>query len=453
MITQPLSWWQIFRLGLIQAALGSIVVLTTSTLNRIMVVELALPAMLPGALVALHYAVQVLRPRLGHGSDVGGRRTPWIVGGMAVLSIGGIGAALATALMGAHLWQGIALAALSFFMIGIGVGACGTTLLVLLAKRVAERRRAAAATIVWVMMIVGFIATTAIAGHLLDPYSPERLVVVAAAVSVFAMALTVIAIWRIEGPAPQRTAPPVDANSSRSSFFAALTQVWSEPPARRFAIFIFVSMIAYSAPELILEPFAGSVFGFTPGELTTLASIQHGGVLSGMILVALASTIIGGRRLTSMQIWTVGGCVASAIALFNLAATGLTAHAGALRTAVFLLGLSNGVYAVAAIGSMMALAGGGPGSREGIRMGLWGAAQAIAFGVGGFVGTAASDLAGRVIGSPSAAYPVVFAGEAVLFLLSAVLAARIYAADKRPASAIFSGLSELSVSDAVRSRP
>ncbi|MGI4951866.1 MAG: PucC family protein, partial [Janthinobacterium lividum] len=69
----PLGWLGIARLGVVQAALGSVVVLMTSTLNRVMVVELALPAIIPGMLVALHYAVQVLRPRLGYGSDVGGR--------------------------------------------------------------------------------------------------------------------------------------------------------------------------------------------------------------------------------------------------------------------------------------------------------------------------------------------------------------------------------------------
>ena len=82
---KPLGWFGIVRLGLVQTALGAIVVLTTSTLNRVMVVEMALPAMLPGALVALHYALQIFRPRFGFGSDIGGRRTPWIVGGMAVL--------------------------------------------------------------------------------------------------------------------------------------------------------------------------------------------------------------------------------------------------------------------------------------------------------------------------------------------------------------------------------
>ena len=85
-----LGWSGIVRLGLVQAALGAIVVLTTSTMNRVMVVEFALPAMLPGALVALHHVIQMSRPRFGYGSDVGGRRTPWIIGGMLVLALGGI---------------------------------------------------------------------------------------------------------------------------------------------------------------------------------------------------------------------------------------------------------------------------------------------------------------------------------------------------------------------------
>ena len=55
MVLSPLSWIGIIRIGLVQTALGAIVVLTTSTLNRIMVVEYGLVAMLPGALVGFHY--------------------------------------------------------------------------------------------------------------------------------------------------------------------------------------------------------------------------------------------------------------------------------------------------------------------------------------------------------------------------------------------------------------
>ena len=83
------GWAQIARVGLVQAALGAVVVLTTSTLNRIMVVELALPALLPGFLVAWHYAVQMVRPRMGFGADKGRRSTPWMMGGMLVLGGGG----------------------------------------------------------------------------------------------------------------------------------------------------------------------------------------------------------------------------------------------------------------------------------------------------------------------------------------------------------------------------
>src|SRR6202008_3210994 len=96
---------------------------TMTTLNRVMFVELALPAVLPGLLVGLHYAMQVLRPRLGYGSDLGGRRTPWIVGGMALHASGGVLAAIATALMATQLVFGIALAVIAFVMIGVGVSA------------------------------------------------------------------------------------------------------------------------------------------------------------------------------------------------------------------------------------------------------------------------------------------------------------------------------------------
>jgi BCD family chlorophyll transporter-like MFS transporter len=58
-------------------------------------------------------------------------------------------------------------------------------------------------------------------------------------------------------------------------------------------------------------------------------------------------------------------------------------------------------------------------------MGLWGAAQAIAFGFGGLLGTAASDIAHWLIDSTGVAYGSVFALEALLFIASALLASRI----------------------------
>ena len=415
-----LGWGGIVRLGLVQTALGAIVVLTTSVMNRVMVVEYALPAMLPGLLVAFKDVLQLSRPRVGFGSDIGGRRTPWITGGMAVLALGGITAALGTAIMGTERGTGIAVAVLGFLMIGLGVGAAGTTLLVLLARLVDDARRPAAASIVWMMMIAGFAITAGVAGHFLDPYSPRRLVLVASVVSVLAMIVTMLALHGVEPvDGGRREALPVSREKPR--FGEALAEVWREPKARRFTVFVLVSMLAYSAQDLILEPFAGRVFGMTPGQSTQLSGAQHGGVLLGMLLVALSGSLLKGARGIALRTWTVGGCLGSAVALLAISIGAGLAPAWPLRLNVFLLGFFNGVFAVAAIASMMALASEGRAGRDGLRMGLWGAAQAIAMGLGVFLGTVAVDFASHLFSVPEKAYGTVFALEGLMFLLAAAL--------------------------------
>ena len=443
MSAPSLGWTGIARLGLVQAMLGAVVVLTTSTLNRVMVVELALPALIPGLLVALHHAVQLSRPGMGFGADVSPRRTPWIVGGMAALAAGGLGASVSVAWMTTAPVAGLALCAISFLAVGLGVSAAGTSLLTLLAKRVEPARRASAAAVVWVMMIVGFAVTAGVAGGFLDPYTPSRLVMVSAVVSLVAVVVTLLALWRLEGPGIASAVPAAgDSPMSVARFRNGLAEIWSEPDARRFTIFVFVSMLAYSAQDLILEPFAGLLFGLSAGETTQLSGLQHGGVLAGMLLASLAGRRIGVISFGALRTWTVWGCLASCVALLGLAYAGLAVPPDwPLRANVFALGAANGAFSIAAIGSMMALAGQGRGSREGTRMGLWGASQAIAFAVGGLTGTALADLARWLIGSAGPAYALVFALEALLFVASARLASAIsWSVTPKPA-----GVADLSV--------
>ena len=421
--TKGFGWLSIARLGLIQACLGGVVVLATSTLNRILVVELALAAVVPGLLVALHYAVQILRPRMGFGSDQAGRCTPFILGGMTVLASGAMLGAWAVVQIPESLAWGLSLLTLAFFLIGLGVSACGTAVLVLLAKRVEADRRAGAATMVWLFMIAGFAITAGTAGHYLDPYSEGRLLVVAATITGLAVAATGLLLWGLEG-----TAPSVSTEEEQSTpFLVALRQVWGEPEARHFTIFVFVSMLAFSAQDLILEPFAGLVFGYTPGESTKLSGLQHSGILIGMLLVAFAgSGKIFGRRFGSLKFWTISGCLASGIALAGLVTAGMVGPGWPLDANVMLLGAANGAFSIAAIASMMRLAGEGRARREGTRMGLWGAAQALAFGAGGILGTSLSDLARLVMETPAAAYALVFGLEALLFVIAARLASQIH---------------------------
>lgn len=434
------GWWQVLRLALVQACLGSVVVITTSTLNRIMVVELMLPALLPGLLVGLHYAVQMVRPRMGFGADQGRRCTPWMVGGMALLSAGGCLAAYATVRMGEQRVLGMALAALAFAMIGVGVSACGTSLLVLLAKRVPDARRAPAATLVWVMMIVGFAVTAVVVGKHLDPYTPERLLTVVCTAAGLAWLLACVGLWGLEGPVPEATATPSAASGqprpdptagagvtpqARAGFRPALAAVWDEPSARWFTVFVFLSMLAYSSQDLILEPFAGTVFAMTPGQTTQLSGLQHGGVLLGMLCVALVGSAWARGRFGSVQTWMVGGCLASALAMAGLAMAAGLASDWPLLANVFVLGVANGAFSIAAITTMMRLAAAPQDGREGTRMGLWGAAQAIAFGLGGLLGTGASDLARWWLAQPSTAYSWVFGMEALMFAWSAWWAVQV----------------------------
>ena len=416
-----LGWLGIVRLGLVQSAIGAIVMLATSLLNRLMVVEYALPAALPAGLVAWHYAVQLSRPVWGHGSDRGRRRTPWIVGGMALLAGGAMLAVQALGILASSAVLGYAGAILAFTLIGAGVGAAGTSLLALLATQVAPARRAAAASATWIMMVAGIVISSKVAGEMIDPFSFARLQLVVAGVAGSAFLVSALAIWGVEGkPAvlvePLATPP--------QPFGAALAELWADSDARRFTVFVFLSMLAYSMQDLILEPFTGLRFAMTPGQSTQISSVQHSGVLIGMILVGVGGSAFGGRSVRGLRRWIVGGCIGSALALGGLAMAAQIGPGWPIVPNIFLLGFANGVFAVAAIGAMMELAGASGTKSEGIRMGVWGAAQAIAFGLGGLTGAVAVDAGRALIGSLPETFMLVFGAEALLFLVAAALSLR-----------------------------
>jgi BCD family chlorophyll transporter-like MFS transporter len=427
----PLSWISIVRLGLVQMALGAIVVLTTSTLNRLMVVELALPAVLPGLLVGLHYSIQITRPNWGFLSDTGSGRTKWIIGGMVALALGAFGAAFGVVLFESHFAVGLVLSILAYALIGLGVGASGTSLLALLATSTEPHKRAAAATITWLMMIAGIAITAGTAGAFLDPYTPLLLLKIVAVVTGGAVVVTTLAVWGLEAKTT-----PIHREETLTPFLEGLSEVWAEREARHFTIFVFLSMTAYFMQELILEPYAGLVFGFTPGQSTSLSGAQNGGVFLGMLTVGIAAT---GLRLGSLRHWVIAGCLGSAACLAVISMLGNMPVPTGLTPAVVCLGFFNGMFAVAAIGAMMALAGQGREAREGTRMGLWGAAQAIAAGFGGLAGAAAVDVMRVSMGQDASAFGAVFLFEAALFVIAAIMALKVIERARRSSAAIVPG--------------
>ena len=412
-----LSWLSIVRLGLVQMCLGAVVVLMTSTLNRLMVVELSLAATLPGALVAIHYLVQISRPKWGFLSDIQGNRTKWIILGMIILAVGANLAALCIPLYSFNATAATILSFFAYTLIGIGVGASGTSLLALLATHTIQHRRAAAATITWLMMIFGIAVTATVVGKLLEPYSVERLIKIVFGLTVITVAITLLSTLNIE-----RGLSTVYKNINKSqSFLIGLKVIWANSQTKRFSVFVFLSMTAYFMQELILEPYAGIVFSFTPGQSTSLSGMQNGGVFLGMLAVGIACT---GFKFGALKNWVWAGCMGSGISLVLIAIAGQSPEIVPLAPLVFALGIFNGMFAVAAIGSMMSLASQNNDRREGTRMGLWGAAQAIAAGFGGLLGTILVDLLQLANFSHADAYGTVFIFEAALFALAASIATR-----------------------------
>ncbi len=417
------SWFAIARIGLVQASLGCFVMLSSTVLNRLMVVEYSMAAAIPAGLVAWHYAVQLSRPLFGHGADTGRQRTPWIIGGMVVLAGGSLLATHATLMFQTDWIAGAVLAVLAYTLIGAGVGASGTSALALLASSVAPRRRAPAAALTWIMMIAGIVISAITVGELIKPFTPERLLFVASGLAVVGVTLTVIATFRLE--TGQHVFAETAKDAPAPDFREAIREIRDEPAARRFTVFIFVSMIAFSMQDLILEPFAGLVFGMSPGESTQLGGQHQGGILLGMIVAGIGGSAFAGKLPSDLRVWIVAGCIASAAGLAGLAMAAVAGPGWPLDINVFVLGLGNGVFAVAAIGAMMGLAGAGEKTREGVRMGVWGASQAIAFGLGGLIGALGVDIARDVLAHDGSAFQIMFAIEAVLFAIAAILALRV----------------------------
>ncbi|MEM1272526.1 MAG: BCD family MFS transporter [Pseudomonadota bacterium] len=407
-----LGWGGILRLCLVNAAIGGMAALPVNLFNRLMTVELSLPALLPGLLVAVHYGVQITRPVWGHRSDARGGRTPFILGGVAAVGLGLI--LVAWAIVNLTGTAALLVWIFAYILIGLGIGAAGTSFLALLATATHDDRKSVAATLAWLMLIIGAIAASIGAGQALEPYSPARLMAVVPIVSLVALLMTLVAVWRVEarlGPVP----PPAEPDLKH-----ALRAAWADPAARGFTGFVFLSIFAFYLSELVLEPFMGHVHGLTPDASTTLSGGKDGAALLGM----LAAGGLAFVRVGSLRAWAVIGCLISAVGLVALAIR------APLMPSVMTLGLGNGLFVVGAVGSMMRLAAAKSGA-AGTRMGLFGAAQAIAAGLAGMMATGLLDI-GRLWLTTETAYAFVFVLEAIVFVAAAIMAGRLLTSQSNP---------------------
>ena len=438
-----MNWFSILRLGLVQLCIGSSVVIPLSTLNRLMKVELALPATIAGFLIALHYAVQLTRVNWGYLSDKTQNRSQWIIFGMLILGIGGVLASASIPLIESNFVYGIMLALFSYTLIGFGVGAAGTPLLALLASYSSKSQKGFAASITFLMMILGLAITGITAGIILDPYSHQKLIKITACLAIITNILSYLSLKNLEKTLRNNTdARTPNASNYKEPFLEGIKKVWMEREARLFTIFIFISMGAFSMQDPILEPFAGEVFGFAVGESTKLDGFHKIGTLIGIILIILclskfrigfaSLSIVKNERLGSEKFWLITGCLFSAFSLFIISLLGLTYRdPGILNSIVFLFGISNGVFTAGILGTMLHLASrGSDDNNTGTRMGIWGAAQAYATMIAVFFSTVLVDILGLMMNSLPSVYGIVFLTAASFFIAAAFLGSLILKKDE-----------------------
>ena len=423
---------ELLRLSLFQVSVGMATVLLLGTLNRVMIVELSVPAMIVAVMIALPVLIAPFRALLGFRSDnyrsaIGWKRIPylwfgslWQMGGLATMPF-------ALLVLGGNPvhqvpFAGELLAAMSFLMTGLGLHMTQTAGLALACDRAPEETRPRVVALLYVMFLAGMGLSALLIGWLLRDFEPFRLVRVVQGAAVVTMVLNVIALWKQEQVNPmtcqQRAAP-------QPRFADAWRDYLNGGKAGRLLVTVFLGTMAFNMQDVLLEPYGGEVLGLSVSSTTMLTALWASGALLGFAFAA--------RKLGT------GSCH------FRLAGGGLLAGLAAFSAVIFsapfnspvlffvgagLIGFGGGLFAVATLIAAMALPSQGAAGR-GLALGAWGAAQATAVGLGIAAGgtirdiVAAQALAGNfgdALAGPATGYSAVYHVEiALIFVTLAAL--------------------------------
>ncbi|MEM6974316.1 MAG: PucC family protein [Pseudomonadota bacterium] len=421
--TMPLG--RLLRLSLFQITVGMALVLLVGTLNRVMIVELAVPASLVAVMIALPMLAAPLRALIGFRSDthvsaLGWRRVPFIWRG-TLLQFGGF-AVMPFALLvlsghgeAAHapVWIGYASAAIAFLLVGTGVHMVQTIGLALATDLVRPEDQARVVGLMFTMLLIGMMVSAVIFGALLEAYSPGRLIRVVQGAAVVTVILNVVAIWKQEPRDRRRAMAPPD----QQSFGEALTSFVAAPRAVRRLLVIGLGTMGFGMADVVLEPFGGQALGMSVAETTRLTAIMAIGGLTGF---ALASRVLS-RGVAPLQMAGLG-LITGIPAFGAIMAAPAAGTAGSLVAGTLVLGLGAGLFGHGTLSATMRAA---PPDKAGLALGAWGAVQATAAGIaialGGLMRDAILTLSGNGAVDPAAAYLPVFALEILFLAIGAIL--------------------------------
>lgn len=446
----PLS--RLLRLSLFQVSVGMAAVLLTGTLNRVMIVELKMSAILVAAMVSLPLIFAPLRTLIGFRSDthrsvLGWKRVPYIWFG-TLLQFGGLALLPFALLVMTGGGQGPAFvghlgAALAFVLIGAGMHTTQTAGLALATDLATEDTRPRVVALLYVMLLLGMLVSAIVIGRLLADFSPTKLVQIVQGAAMLTMVLNIVALWKQEARSP-RTAEPAPASPT-------FAEVWglfiARPRTRRLLIAVGLGTAAFSMQDVLLEPYGGQILGLSVGATTSLTALWAAGMLTGFAYAARALSIAADpHRLAGF------GAVAGIAAFLFVIFAGPLHAPLLLGIGATIIGMGAGLFSVGTLTAAMAISD--PG-RTGLALGAWGAVQAtsagLAIAIGALTRDAVSSAAmanglGSTLAAPVTGYTLVYTVEIVLLIAALVALGPLVHADRSaPSPANRFGLSEFPI--------
>jgi len=393
----PLS--RLLRLSLFQISVGMALVLLIGTLNRVMIVELDVPASLVGVMISLPLLFAPFRALIGfrsdtHRSELGWRRVPYIwkgtlvqFGGLAIMPFALLVLSGGGNASHAPLWIGRAGAGLAFLLVGAGLHTTQTVGLALATDLAPAESQPKVVGLMYVMLLFGMIASALLFGALLVNFTPERLVQVIQGCALGTMVLNVAALWKQEARRPRRLTGTAD----RTPSFRESWQSFSEGDrALRRLVAVGLGTMAFSMEDVLLEPYGGQILHLSVGSTTKLTATL---ALGGLLGFGLASRVLS-RGADPFRMASIGALVGMPAFLSVIAAAPCnSALLFALGT--LLIGFGAGLFGH---GTLTATMNRAPENQRGLALGAWGAVQAsaagIAVGLSGIIRDLVSGAAG-----------------------------------------------------------
>lgn len=413
----PLS--RLLRLSLFQVSCGMAMVLLMGTLNRVMIVELHVPAALVAVMVSLPIVFAPLRALIGYRSDtyrsaLGWKRVPFIwrgsliqFGGFAVMPFALL--VLAGAGQSAHYapWVGQVAAGIAFLLVGAGVHTVQTVGLALATDLVPEEDQPKVVGLMYVMLLVGMMLSAMVFGMLLIDYSPGQLVRVIQGAAVVTLALNVVAMWKQEARDPDRHKPRPPA--SDVDFQDAWAVFRRGPDALRRLLIVGLGTAAFSMEDVLLEPYGGEILSMSVSDTTLLTATLSAGGLCGFWL----ASVVLGRGYDAFRMATIGAVTGLPAFTLVIAAAPLGSPVW-FGAGVLLIGFGAGLFGHGTLTATMRAA---PRDQIGLALGAWGAVQAtaagVAVGLGGILRDAYAAASEPVLG-----YIFVYSLELFLLVLT-----------------------------------